>query len=71
MTAHWAIEDPARVEGSDIEKETAFVTALRYLRNRIAAFVDLPIASLDGMVLAKRLREIGHQAGASQPRPVA
>jgi protein-tyrosine-phosphatase len=69
MTAHWGIEDPARVEGSDIEKERAFVTALRYLRNRISAFVNLPIASLDEMVLAKRLREIGHQAGAGRPRP--
>jgi arsenate reductase (thioredoxin) len=69
MTAHWGIEDPACVEGPDIEKEKAFVTALRYLRNRIGAFVNLPIASLDDMILAKRLREIGHQAGASQPRP--
>ena len=34
MTAHWGIEDPAAVEGSDIDKERAFVTAFRYLRNR-------------------------------------
>ena len=27
MTAHWGIEDPAAVEGLDIEKEKAFVTA--------------------------------------------
>ena len=26
MTAHWGIEDPAAVEGTDIQKETAFVT---------------------------------------------
>ena len=32
MTAHWGIEDPAAVEGTDIEKERAFVTAFRYLR---------------------------------------
>ena len=25
MTAHWGIEDPAAVEGTDIEKEAAFV----------------------------------------------
>ena len=47
MTAHWGIEDPAAVEGTDIEKERAFVTAFRYLRNRISSFTALPIASLD------------------------
>ncbi|MGH9493594.1 MAG: arsenate reductase ArsC, partial [Candidatus Sulfotelmatobacter sp.] len=34
MTAHWGIEDPAAVEGTDIEKEAAFVAAFRYLKNR-------------------------------------
>ena len=36
MTAHWGVEDPAEVEGTDIEREAAFVAALRYLKNRIA-----------------------------------
>jgi arsenate reductase len=36
MTAHWGIEDPAAVEGTDIKKEAAFVAAFRYLKNRIA-----------------------------------
>jgi arsenate reductase len=45
MTAHWGIEDPAAVEGTDIEKEAAFVTAARYLKNRITAFTNLPLAS--------------------------
>ena len=31
MTAHWGIEDPAAVEGSDVDKERAFNTAFRYL----------------------------------------
>src|SRR5271170_7940371 len=30
MTAHWGIEDPAAVEGTDIQKEAAFVLATRY-----------------------------------------
>ena len=69
MTAHWGIEDPAAVEGTDIEKEAAFVTAARYVRNRIAAFVALPIKSLDALSLNKKLREIGALEGASKPRP--
>ena len=65
MTAHWGIEDPAAVEGSDIDKERAFVEALRLMRNRIEAFVALPIASLDRMSLTARLKDIGRQEGAS------
>jgi arsenate reductase len=59
MTAHWGIEDPAAIVGTDIEKEAAFVTAFRYLRNRISVFTSLPLASIDQMALGKRLRDIG------------
>jgi len=69
MTAHWGIEDPAAVEGSDIEKERAFVQAAKYLKNRISAFLSLPLASIDELSLQHRLREIGHQPGGTSPRP--
>ena len=62
-TAHWGIEDPAAVEGSDLEKERAFVQAFKYLRNRIGAFLSLPLASLDAVSLKARLREIGQERG--------
>jgi arsenate reductase (thioredoxin) len=65
MTAHWGIEDPAAVEGSDIEKERAFVTAFKYLKNRISIFISLPIRSLDRIALGAKLREIGHLDGAT------
>ena len=32
MTAHWGIEDPAAIEGTDIQKETAFVSAFLCIR---------------------------------------
>lgn len=63
MTAHWGIEDPAAVEG-DRQRE-AFLRALNYLRNRINLFLALPLESIDQMALQQRLREIGHQEGAS------
>ncbi|ACB95759.1 arsenate reductase ArsC [Beijerinckia indica] len=65
-TAHWGIEDPAAVEGSDLEKERAFVTAFRYMKNRISAFAALPLEQLDSLALTSKLREIGQSAGASQ-----
>jgi arsenate reductase len=71
MTAHWGIGDPAAVEGSDIEKEAAFVAAFRYLKNRISVFAALPIASLDRMTLGSKLTEIGQLDGATRPRPSA
>ncbi len=69
MTAHWGIEDPAAVEGTDIQKEAAFVLATRYLKNRISIFTSLPIRSLDKMALNAKLREIGQLEGATKPRP--
>ena len=65
MTAHWGIEDPAAVEGSEIEKQRAFNEAFRYLRNRISAFTSLPLKSLDKLVLGARLREIGRMEGST------
>src|SRR5271156_146290 len=65
MTAHWGIEDPASVEGSDIEKETAFNAAFRYLKNRISVFTSLPLASIDSLALGIRLRDIGRMEGST------
>ncbi len=65
MTAHWGIEDPAAVEGTDLEKQAAFMTSFRYLKNRIRAFVNLPLRSIDELSLDTKLREIGRSEGAS------
>ncbi|HME83048.1 MAG TPA: arsenate reductase ArsC [Roseiarcus sp.] len=69
MTAHWGIEDPAAVEGTNIQKEVAFVLVARYLKNRISIFISLPIRGLDKMSLNAKLREIGRLEGATKPRP--
>ncbi|WP_315777886.1 MULTISPECIES: arsenate reductase ArsC [unclassified Bradyrhizobium] len=68
MTAHWGIEDPAAVEGTDLQKEAAFVTAFRYLKNRIGTFTNLPLRSIDKLSLGTKLREIGRSEGASSSR---
>jgi arsenate reductase len=71
MTAHWGIEDPAAVEGTDLEKQAAFLTAFRYMKNRIGAFINLPLRSIDRLSLGTRLRDIGGLEGATFPRPKA
>jgi arsenate reductase len=71
MTAHWGIEDPAAVEGTDLQKEAAFVTAFKFLRNRISVFVSLPMRSIDRLALGAKLRDIGAMDGATATRPMA
>ncbi|WP_374547062.1 arsenate reductase ArsC [Rhodoblastus sp.] len=71
MTAHWGVEDPAAVAGADIEKERAFVTAFRYLKNRITAFAAIPVERLDRLTLAARLNEIGRMEGATKAKSEA
>ncbi len=71
MTAHWGIEDPAAIQGTDLEKEAAFVAAFRYLKNRISIFMSLPLRSIDRLSLGTKLREIGRLEGASLRQPKA
>ena len=71
MTAHWGIEDPAAVEGPDIEKERAFVQAAKYLKNRISMFLNLPLASIDQLSLQHRLRDIGRTEGSTAAKSEA
>jgi len=59
MTAHWGVDDPARVEGSDEQKRKAFLRAFSELSTRINLFVSLPLQKLDRMSLKKRLDDIG------------
>ena len=71
MTAHWGIEDPAAVEATEMEREAAFTTAFHYLKNRIGAFISLPLSKIDKLSLGTRLREIGRFDGAARPTPRA
>ena len=63
MTAHWGVEDPAAVEGSDEHKARAFMNAALVLRRRIELMLALPLQSLAGMALQREIDQIG-KAGA-------
>jgi arsenate reductase len=69
ISAHWGIEDPAAVVGSEIAKERAFVTAFRHLRTRISLLVNLPTESLDRLALAGKLQAIGRMEGSTSKDP--
>jgi len=59
MTAHWGIPDPAAAEGTEAERQLAFLDTVRMLRNRISLFINLPIEAIDSLSLHSRLKEIG------------
>jgi arsenate reductase len=68
MTAHWGVEDPAAVTGSDDEKRRAFLRAYAELSNRINILISLPLETLDRLAMQKKLTEIGKAApGTPQP----
>jgi protein-tyrosine-phosphatase len=69
LTAHWGIEDPAAVDGGDIDKERAFVTAFRYLKNRISLLNNLPLTSLSRLAIARQLQGIGLIEGSTSSNP--
>ena len=64
VSAHWGVEDPAAVEGTDEEKRKAFVRALTTLQRRIELFLSLPHSKLDKLALKRRLDEIGRSGDA-------
>ena len=59
MTAHWGVEDPAAVEGTDDVRTRAFERAFRELAARIGLFTSLRLDALDELTLKRRLDEIG------------
>ncbi|TCB00903.1 arsenate reductase ArsC [Rhizobium leguminosarum bv. viciae] len=68
MTAHWGVEDPAAVSGSEVDVQRAFAQAARFLKNRITAFLSLPMESIDRLALEAKLRQIGAMEGSTRPQ---
>jgi arsenate reductase (thioredoxin) len=48
LRAHWGVEDPSHVTGSEAEIDAAFENAYAILRARIEAFLALPLDALQG-----------------------
>lgn len=59
VTAAWPLPDPAKFDGSPVERATMVNALYGMIRRRLEIFVNLPYASLDRMALRKRLDELG------------
>ncbi|MBU3568542.1 arsenate reductase ArsC [Polynucleobacter alcilacus] len=51
VTAHWGFPDPSQVQGTDLEKKTAFVSVLNGLKERIDILASLPLDKLNSISL--------------------
>lgn len=59
MTAHWGVDDPAKFEGTDEQKDRFFARIFTQLHSRIRIFMSLPIEKLERIALQNKLDEIG------------
>jgi len=59
LTAHWGIEDPAAVQGTDQQKRKAFLKTFTQLTARINLLLNLPLDKLDRLALKAKLDQIG------------
>ena len=68
LRAHWGVDDPAAVDGSDDDRRAAFMKAYALLAERILTFLSLSFETMDRAELQQHLDEIG-RAGAAAAVP--
>ena len=59
ITAHWGVEDPAAVIGTEDQKRAAFLKAFTQLATRIRLFVNIPIERLEAHAIKHEVDAIG------------
>jgi protein-tyrosine-phosphatase len=64
ITGHWGLPDPVKAEGTEAEKALVFAQTYAALRRRIAAFVELPFATLNRLSLQAHIDRIDADASA-------
>ncbi|WP_006787599.1 arsenate reductase ArsC [Thiorhodospira sibirica] len=65
VRSHWGVADPAQASGTEAQINAAFQTAYHTLRQRIEAFLALPLHTLitDPEAFKRHLDEIGERFG--------
>lgn len=64
VTAHWGVNDPAKVEGGDDDKREAFASAFAALSKRIDLLLTVSVESLEPAGAAETFTEIARSAEA-------
>ncbi|MNN86058.1 hypothetical protein D3C81_2034200 [compost metagenome] len=58
LKAHWGLEDPSEISGSEAQINGAFNATLAIIETRCRAFFQLPFAQLDAAALQTELERI-------------
>ena len=59
LKAHWGLADPAEASGSESEITAAFEATLNKIRERVTAFLALPLQTMSADELKAELNRIG------------
>jgi len=59
VRAHWGVSDPGHVEGTEMEKITAFEKTFAILEQRVKHMMTLPFEEMSGKALTEKLNDIG------------
>lgn len=59
ITAVWPFPDPAKFQGSDVERTSLLNELYGMIRRRLEGFTNLPFDALDRMAIKTRLDELG------------
>ena len=59
LKAHWGLADPSEATGSESQISAAFETTLAKIRERVAAFLELPLKTMSPEQLKAELNRIG------------
>jgi arsenate reductase (thioredoxin) len=57
-TAHWGYADPSNAPGSEDDRLAAFKHTLLAIHRRLELLINLPLASLDRLMLEQQAREL-------------
>ena len=55
---HWPLVDPSKVEGSDADKQAAFLHCIDTIKQRVALFMDMDLDNLQGAQLQQALSKL-------------
>lgn len=57
-TAHWGYADPSAIDGTDVQKMEAFRQTLHAIKRRLELLINLPVASVERLMLEKSARDL-------------
>jgi arsenate reductase (thioredoxin) len=57
-TAHWGYPDPSEAPGTDEQKFEAFRQTMHAMRRRLELLVNLPVTSMDKLMLQTKARDL-------------